>query len=321
MDGDPPPRRPAAGRLPHAVPRRRARPGRPARIPARTTTCATSTGTSPRGCRQPHVRQFTEDRELNAWFLLDLSGSVDFGSQRAHQAGGVGELRRRAGARCSRATATASARCCTAPGRRACCRRAAGRSHVLELLQRMRMRPAPPKPTRAAARHRLAQTLLQTRAAGMMRRAARWSSSSPTSSARPAGKTRWRAWRGATRCWRCGCTTRSRWSCPTSAWSRSRTPRPASRSSSTPTTRRSASASLQLAAQHEAELRAALGQAGVDTLELATDDDLVDALLRFADAAPPARAPRGRRRACRRTCAAAAHMPQMRERRHEVPLA
>ena len=29
---------------------------------------------------EPHVRQFTEDRELTAWFLLDLSGSVDFGS-------------------------------------------------------------------------------------------------------------------------------------------------------------------------------------------------------------------------------------------------
>ena len=30
----------------------------------------------------PHVRQFTEDRELSAWFLVDLSGSVDFGSTR-----------------------------------------------------------------------------------------------------------------------------------------------------------------------------------------------------------------------------------------------
>ena len=29
----------------------------------------------------PHVRQFTEDRELCAWFLLDLSPSVDFGSR------------------------------------------------------------------------------------------------------------------------------------------------------------------------------------------------------------------------------------------------
>ena len=29
---------------------------------------------------QPHVRVFTEDREMAAWFLLDLSASVDFGS-------------------------------------------------------------------------------------------------------------------------------------------------------------------------------------------------------------------------------------------------
>ena len=29
----------------------------------------------------PHVREFQEDREIAAWFLLDLSGSVDFGSQ------------------------------------------------------------------------------------------------------------------------------------------------------------------------------------------------------------------------------------------------
>lgn len=28
----------------------------------------------------PHVRVFTEDREMSAWFLLDLSASVDFGS-------------------------------------------------------------------------------------------------------------------------------------------------------------------------------------------------------------------------------------------------
>jgi len=27
-----------------------------------------------------HVRQYTEDREVNAWFLLDLSPSVDFGT-------------------------------------------------------------------------------------------------------------------------------------------------------------------------------------------------------------------------------------------------
>jgi len=38
-----------------------------------------------------------------------------------------------------------------------------------------------------------------------------------------------------------------------------------------------------LAEQREQELRAAFQQAGVDTLELSTDDDLVDAILRFAD--------------------------------------
>lgn len=29
----------------------------------------------------PHVREFHEDREVNAWFLLDLSASLNFGSQ------------------------------------------------------------------------------------------------------------------------------------------------------------------------------------------------------------------------------------------------
>src|SRR5438128_1176677 len=29
----------------------------------------------------PYVREFQEDREISAWFLLDLSGSVDFGSR------------------------------------------------------------------------------------------------------------------------------------------------------------------------------------------------------------------------------------------------
>jgi uncharacterized protein (DUF58 family) len=38
----------------------------------------------------PFVREHQEDREINAWFLLDLSGSMDFGSsdgQTAHEAG------------------------------------------------------------------------------------------------------------------------------------------------------------------------------------------------------------------------------------------
>src|SRR5213594_1019724 len=30
----------------------------------------------------PYVREYHEDRELTAWFLLDLSPSIDFGSER-----------------------------------------------------------------------------------------------------------------------------------------------------------------------------------------------------------------------------------------------
>src|SRR5438093_13628325 len=30
--------------------------------------------------QEPYVRQYNEDREITAWFLLDLSPSVDFGS-------------------------------------------------------------------------------------------------------------------------------------------------------------------------------------------------------------------------------------------------
>ena len=32
----------------------------------------------------PYVRQFSEDRDMNAWFLVDLSPSSDFGSARSH---------------------------------------------------------------------------------------------------------------------------------------------------------------------------------------------------------------------------------------------
>jgi uncharacterized protein (DUF58 family) len=31
----------------------------------------------------PHVREFQEDREIACWFLLDLTGSIDFGSKEA----------------------------------------------------------------------------------------------------------------------------------------------------------------------------------------------------------------------------------------------
>src|SRR3954453_2541463 len=33
----------------------------------------------------PYVRQYTEDREITAWFLLDLSPSMDFGGMESHK--------------------------------------------------------------------------------------------------------------------------------------------------------------------------------------------------------------------------------------------
>src|SRR2546421_11130026 len=40
----------------------------------------------------PYVRQYHEDREITAWFLVDLSGSVDFGSREVKKAGVAAEF-------------------------------------------------------------------------------------------------------------------------------------------------------------------------------------------------------------------------------------
>jgi uncharacterized protein (DUF58 family) len=87
--------------------------------------------------QQPYVRQFHEDRDMNAWFLLDLSGSVDFGSadttKLSVSAGFVATLARvitRHGNRVG-ALLYGSAVHGMMPPR-------ASRLHVLELLQRMR---------------------------------------------------------------------------------------------------------------------------------------------------------------------------------------
>ena len=89
----------------------------------------------------PYVRQFTEDRELAAWFLLDLSPSIDFGSaersKRAVSSEFVAVLARLLTGHGNRVGAllygnsvdtVLPARC--------------GRRHVLQLLHRMRERPA-----------------------------------------------------------------------------------------------------------------------------------------------------------------------------------
>src|SRR4026208_458272 len=98
----------------------------------------------------PYIRQYVEDREISAWFLLDLSPSVDFGTlvrqkravlidlvatmARLPAGAGNRERGRRGAARWGRGraggrgVATGSGRCCTAAASSARSRRAAGAS-------------------------------------------------------------------------------------------------------------------------------------------------------------------------------------------------
>ena len=125
----------------------------------------------------PHVRQYTEDRELTAWFLLDLSGSIDFGSaDRTKLAvsegfvAAVARLLTRHGNRVGAVLYHPGAQpreTVLPPG--------LGRAQVLQLMARMRQPPKPTRPTKAPASDprerpptRLAELL--TRAETMLRR-------------------------------------------------------------------------------------------------------------------------------------------------------
>jgi uncharacterized protein (DUF58 family) len=86
----------------------------------------------------PHVREFMEDRDLNAWFLLDLSPSIDFGSQRRKRevsesfVAVMATLVLRHGNRAG-AVLYGNAVDTVLPAK-------SGRMHVLHLMQRMRAR-------------------------------------------------------------------------------------------------------------------------------------------------------------------------------------
>lgn len=104
----------------------------------------------------PHVRQFTEDRDLAAWFLVDLSASVDFGSVEVG-----GQVRRRTKRDVACEFVAVLARLLTRHGNRVGAMlygtavdtvipARSSRLHVLQLLQRMVRRPlvSPPGATR-----------------------------------------------------------------------------------------------------------------------------------------------------------------------------
>ena len=89
----------------------------------------------------PYVREFHEDREITAWFLVDLSGSIDFGSRETKKqaiatqfVALLARLLTRRGNRVG-ALLYGSSVDTVLPAR-------SGRRHVLQILHRMQSRPA-----------------------------------------------------------------------------------------------------------------------------------------------------------------------------------
>ena len=221
----------------------------------------------------PHVRVFTEDREMAAWFLLDLSPSIDFGSGEhrkrhvsAEFVGVIARLLTRHGNRVGALLHGAGAdRMVPARG---------GRRHVLHLLHSMMTQPEgqPTGVTKLAS-------LIDAAAHTAKRRATVFLVSDFISE--------------------------PGWERPLTQLARKHEvvavrlldPLELELPDLGLVPIRDAETGEQLlvdthdkgfrqrfariAAQREAELRASLAAAGVDTLELSTDDDLVDAILRF----------------------------------------
>jgi uncharacterized protein (DUF58 family) len=225
--------------------------------------------------QSPYVRQFTEDRELTAWFLLDLSGSVDFGSdqrtKRQVSAEFVAVLARLLTRHGNRVGALLFGNQVDAvlPARN-------GRTHVLHLLQRMRNFKVPP-----ARRETQLRLLLQGALQMIPRRSMVFVVSDFISAPGWTDALARLALRHEVLAVRLvdpaemdlpdlGLVTIQ--DAETGEQLFVDTHDPAFRKRF-----------VQAADAREQALYAALTRAGVDTLELATDDDLVDAVLRFSE--------------------------------------
>ncbi|RYF34818.1 MAG: DUF58 domain-containing protein [Comamonadaceae bacterium] len=225
----------------------------------------------------PHVRVFTEDREMAAWFVLDLSRSVDFGSglraKREISAGFVGVLARLLTRHGNRVGALVYGNDLEAviPPR-------SGRRHVLHLLHSMERRAEALPLQKGMTR---LDDLLKSAATLMPRRSTVFVVSDFLSEPgweKPLGQLAQRHEVVAVRVFdplelelpdlglvplRDAETGEQLWVDTHDAGFRKRFAR--------------------IAAEREDVLRNALGKAGVDALELSTDDDLVEAIVRFAD--------------------------------------
>jgi uncharacterized protein (DUF58 family) len=225
--------------------------------------------------QQPYVRQFTEDRELSAWFLVDLSASVDFGSDRVTKrmlarefVGVLARLLTRRGNRVG-ALLYGNRVDTVLPAR-------TGRIHVLELLQRMAGRPAEAAPGATDLRELLLHAHRTIR-----RRSTIFVVSDFVSEPgweRLLGQLALRHEVTAVRIF-----DALEMDLPDLGLVTMRDAETGEQIVVDTHNKRFRQRFAAAAERRETGLREALARAGVDTLELGTDDDLVDAVLRFAD--------------------------------------
>ena len=225
--------------------------------------------------QQPHVRVFTEDREMAAWFLLDLSPSVDFGS---------GEQRKRT---VSSEFVAVLARLLTRHGNRVgavlygsgvdtVIPTRGGRRHVLHLLHSMQARPVSGESGATRLRD-----LLDSAAGLIKRRSTVFVVSDFISEPgweRPLAQLAQRHEVVAVRL-----TDPMELELPDLGLLTIRDAETGEQmlvDTHDPGFRKRFG---RIAAQREAELREGLARAGVDALELSTDSDLVDAIIRFTE--------------------------------------
>lgn len=223
----------------------------------------------------PHVRVFTEDREMSAWFLLDLSPSIDFGS---------GELRKR---NISAEFVAVLARLLTRHGNRvgamlygagveSVIPTRSGRRHVLHLLHSIQERPENLEsgPTRL-------HELLSSAASLLKRRSTVFVVSDFISEPgweRSLGLLAQRHEVVAVRV-----LDPLELELPDLGLLTMRDAETGEQVVVDTHDKGFRKRFARIAAQREAELREALTAAGVDALELSTDADLVDAIVRFVD--------------------------------------
>jgi len=223
----------------------------------------------------PHVRVFTEDREMAAWFLLDLSPSVDFGStdQRKRNVSSefvavLARMLTRHGNRVG-ALLYGSGVDTVMPAR-------GGRMHVLQLLHAMQTRPL------AAERGSTKlHDLLSTGAATVRRRSTVFVVSDFISEPgweKALGQLAQRHEVVAVRL-----LDPMELELPDLGLIPIRDAETGEQMLVDTHDAAFRKRFARIAAQREADLRQAFARAGVDTLELSTSDDLVHAVMRFAE--------------------------------------